>query len=106
LVLQSCTDPLQILPGSSSETCQTGCDDACDVSRIKVEGINVEEDGTVVKEEMDIGSEKEEGIDVKENELTDVKQLMSVYIKEEEISFDTVEPTIESEQDKVNLIFC
>jgi hypothetical protein len=105
LVLQSCTDPLQILPSSSSETCQTGCNDACDVSRIKVEGINVE-DGIVVKEEMDIGREEEEGIDIKENELTDVKEEMSVFIKEEEIPFDTVVPTIKSEEDKVNLIFC
>jgi hypothetical protein len=37
LVLQSCTDSLHILPGSSSETFPTPSDGACDVSNTAVQ---------------------------------------------------------------------
>jgi len=37
LVLQSCTDPLQVLPGLSSETFPTSSDGTYDVSNIEVE---------------------------------------------------------------------
>ena len=99
--LQSCTDPLQILPGLSSETCQTGCNGSGDVSSIKVEGIDVKEEDVVVKEEKSIDSEEEECIDFKVKEGTGVKEEMSIDIKEE-IPVDFSSPTIKSEQDKVS----
>ena len=37
LVLQSCTDSLQVLPGSSSETFSTSSDGACNFNNIEVE---------------------------------------------------------------------
>jgi len=104
LVLQSCTDSLQILPGSSSETCRTGCHGACDVSSIKVEGVDVKEEGIVVKEEKGIGSEEEEDIDIKEKESTYVKEETSIDIKNE-IPENLSSSTIKSEQDEVSYKF-
>ena len=45
LVLQSCTDPLQVLPGSSSETFPSSSDGTYDVSNTEVE-----EDVVVIEE--------------------------------------------------------
>jgi hypothetical protein len=58
LVLQNCTDSVKVLPGSSSEMSQTGCNGACDVSSTKVQGVNV-------KEEKNVGSEEDISIDIK-----------------------------------------
>jgi hypothetical protein len=62
LVLQSCTDPLHILPGSSSETNATS-DGVCNFSNIEV-GDNdvdvIEEDFKVIHEEVDVGIKQEE----------------------------------------------
>ena len=57
LVLQSNTDSLHILPGSSNESHATSSDGACNFSNIEVEGnVDViEEDFTGVNEEVDIG---------------------------------------------------
>ena len=90
LVLQSCTDSLQVLPCSSTETFPASCDGTYDVSNVKVEvdlymqgeeevnvkteeeecvdikhedGIYIEEEG---EEEEDIGTNEDEGIDIKE----------------------------------------
>ena len=60
LVLQTCTDPLQVLPGSSIETCAISSDGACDISSIKDEVIVVEEDFVSISEESDIGIKQEE----------------------------------------------
>jgi hypothetical protein len=62
LVLQSCTDPLHILPGSSSETFPTSSDGACKFSSMEVEDvIGVKEgDFIAIKEEVDIGITQEE----------------------------------------------
>jgi len=100
-VLQSYTDSLKVWPGSSSETCRTGCNGACDVSSIKVEGTDVKEEGIAVKEEKSTGSEEEEGIDIKAKEDAYVKEEMSIDIKEE-IPVDLSSPTIKSEQDEVS----
>jgi hypothetical protein len=61
LVLQSCTDSLHILPGSSSETSLTSSDGTCDISNIKVE----EDLGMQGVEEVNVKREEEECIDIK-----------------------------------------
>ena len=62
LVLQSCTDSLHILPGSSGESHATSCDGACNCSNIEVEeDVDVKEEGFIaVNEEVDIGVKQEE----------------------------------------------
>jgi hypothetical protein len=71
LVLQSCTDPPHIPPGSSSDTHATSSDCAYDVGNVKVEeDLDMqEEEGEVnVKTEKGIGSEEEECIVIKDEE--------------------------------------
>ena len=100
-VLQSCTDSLHILPGSSSDTCATSSDCACHICNMKVEKdldmqgeegeVNVkteenihseEEDCKGVKDEDGRYSEEEqegeEGIDVKEEEDVGIKEEVSL----------------------------
>ena len=62
LVLQSCTDSLHILPGSSSESHATSSDGACNFSNIEVEeDVDVIEEGFIaINEEVDIGIKHEE----------------------------------------------
>jgi len=62
LVLQSCTDSLQVLPGSSSEMFPTPSDGTCDVSNTAVQqdAVVVEEGFIAVNEEADIGMKQEE----------------------------------------------
>jgi hypothetical protein len=57
LVLQSCTDPLHILPGSPSETFPTPSDGTCDVSNTAVQQdvVAVEKRFVAVNEEALIG---------------------------------------------------
>ena len=54
LVLQSCTDSLHILPGSSGESHATSSDGACNFSNMEVE------EDVVVKEEANISIKPEE----------------------------------------------
>ena len=71
LVLQSCTDPLHILPGSPSDMYATSSDCAYQVGNMKVEeDLDMqEEDGEVnVKTEKGIGSEEEECIGTEDEE--------------------------------------
>jgi len=62
LVLQSCTDSLHILPGSSSETFPTSSDGTCDVSNTAVQQdvVVVEECSIAVNEEAPTGIKQEE----------------------------------------------
>ena len=62
LVLQSCTDPLQVLAGSSSQTFPTSSDVTCDVSNTAVQQdvVVVEEGFMALNEEVDIGMKQEE----------------------------------------------
>jgi len=62
LVLQSCTDPLHILPGSSSETFPTLSDGVCNSgSREFEENIHIKvENFMAVNEEAPIGIKQEE----------------------------------------------
>jgi len=77
LVLQSCTDPLHILPSLSSQT----SDGVCNFSNIIVEDIaEIEEDFMSINEEVARGT------------------------KEEEIPGDIIIPDINSERDEVSYI--
>jgi hypothetical protein len=82
LVLQSCTDPLRVLPSSSSETLPTSSDDTYDVGNIKVE----------------------EGIDVIEEIFTAINKEEDIGIKQEEIPEDINFRDIKSEPDKVSCV--
>jgi hypothetical protein len=61
LILQGCTDSLQVLPGSSSETFPASFDVTYDVSNVKVE---VDLD-MQAEEEVNVKTEEEECIDIK-----------------------------------------
>jgi len=71
LVLQSCTDSLQVLPRSSSETFPTPSDGTCDVSNVKVE------------EDLDMQGEEEVNVKTEEEECIGIKQEDGIYIEEE-----------------------
>ena len=62
LVLQSCTDCLHIVPGTSGESHATSSDGVCNFSNIEVdEDPDVKEEGFIaVNEEVDIGIKQEE----------------------------------------------
>jgi hypothetical protein len=62
LVLQSCADPLYILPGSSSEKYAASSDGSCSSSNIEVEvDVDVIEEGfTAMSKEVDVGIKQEE----------------------------------------------
>ena len=62
LVLQSCTDSLHILPGSSSEKYATPLDGVCNSGSIEVEEdvVVIEECFTAINKEADIGIKQEE----------------------------------------------
>jgi hypothetical protein len=82
LVLQSCTDSLQVLPNSSSETFPPSSDGTCDVGNINVE--------------------KE--VDVIEESFIDVYKEEDIGIKQEEIPEDITFPDIKAEPDKVSYV--
>jgi len=78
LVLQSCTDSLQALRGSSSEMFPTSSDGTYDISNVKVEeDINMQGEG-----EMNVKTEKV--IVSEEEECTDIKDEEGIYSEEEE----------------------
>ena len=79
MVLQSCTDSLQVLPGSSSETFPASSDGTCDVSNTAVQ------QDVVVLEEGFIAVNEEAPIGIKQVEIP------------EDISF----PNIKAEPEKV-----
>jgi len=70
-VLQSCTDSLQVLPGSSSEMFPSLSDGTCDVSNVKVE------------EHLDMQGEEEVNVKTEEEEYIDIKHEDGIYIEEE-----------------------
>ena len=89
LVLQSCTDSLHILPGSSSETYAASSDCAYHVGNMKVEedlDRQVEEEEVIVKTEKGIDSEEEEGVGIKEEQglYSEEEVKGDIDIKEEE----------------------
>jgi len=97
LVLQSCTDPLHILPGSSSNTYGTSSDCAYHVGNMKVEGdldMQEEEWEVHVKTEKGIGSEEEECIGIKDEE-----GMYSEVEEEEEKDIDTKEEDVDIKEE-------
>ena len=80
LVLQTCTDPLHILPDSSGESHATSSDGACIVSKIKVEKfIDVKEEGFItVNEEVDI--------DIKQEEIREDVNFVDINAAPDEVS--------------------
>jgi hypothetical protein len=93
LVLQSCTDPLQVLPGSSCETFPTSSDGTYDVGSVKFEeDIDIkEEEKVIVKVEKDIDSEEEECIDIKDEE--------GIHSEEEEDDMDIEEEDVDIKEE-------
>jgi len=82
LVLQSCTDSLQILPGSSSETFPASSYGTCDVSSTAVQhDIVVIEEGFVA-----------------------VNEVAPTGIKQEQIAEDISFPDIKTEPDEVSYV--
>ena len=101
LVLQSCTDSLQVLPGASCETFPSSSYGTFDVGSIKFEeDIDIKEVEKVnVKAEKGISSEEEECIDIKDEDVIHseeeeeemyIENLENVNIKEEVSCEDTV----------------
>jgi len=82
LVLQSCTDPLYILPSSSNETFATSSDGTYDVGNMKVE----------------------EDVDVIEESFIAINKEEDIGIKQEEIPEDITFPDIKAEPDKVSYV--
>jgi hypothetical protein len=94
LVLQSCSDSLHILPGSSSETNAPSSDCAYGIGNVKVE-VNLdmqEEEEVNVKTEKGIGSEEEECIGIKDEQgiYSEEEEEEDVDTKEEVSVEDTV----------------
>ena len=101
LVLQSCcTDPLHILPGSSSDTYGTSSDCAYHIGNVKVEeDLDMEEEEAVnVKAEKGIGSEEEECVGIK-----DEQGIYSEEEEEEEKDIDTKEEENVDVKEEVSL---
>jgi hypothetical protein len=81
LVLQTCTDPLQLLPGSSSETFPTSSDGACNSSsREFEENIDAKEEGFMaVNEEAPTG--------IKQEEIPEGETSLDIKPKHNEVSY-------------------
>jgi hypothetical protein len=82
LVLQSCTDSLHILPGSSGESHATSSDVVCNFSNMQVE----------------------EDVDVIEEGFIGVNEEAVLGIKQEEIPKDINFPVIKAEPDEVSYV--
>src|SRR5215510_6429217 len=82
LVLQSCTDSLQVMAGSSTDTIPTPSDSTYGVGHVKVE----------------------ENVDVIEDSLIFVKEEADIGIKQEEIPEDIPFPGIKSEPNEVSYV--
>ena len=81
LVLQSCTDSLHILPGSSSETFRTSSDGTCDVSNTAVE------QDVVVVEERSIAVNKEAPTCIKQEEIPEAISFPDIKPEPNEVSY-------------------
>jgi len=77
LVLQSCTDPLQVMAGSSSATDAT----SCNISNVKVE-----EDVAVI-EEVFIAVNKEADIGIKQEDITEAIMFPDIKAEPEVVSY-------------------
>jgi len=77
LVLQSCTDFLQVMAGSSTETFPTSSDGTYDLVNIKFE------EHIGIKEEEELNVKTEKGIGSEEMECIDIKDEDCIYSEEE-----------------------
>ena len=82
VILQSCTDTLRVLSGSSSKTFPTSSDGTYDVSNIKVE----------------------EEVELVEECFIAIKKEANIGIKQEEIPEDITFPEMKSEPDEVSYV--
>jgi hypothetical protein len=80
-VLQSCTDTLHLLPGSSSESFTSSSDGACNFSSIEVE-VDVD-----VKEDSFIAINEEEDIVIKQEEIPEDKNFPDIKSETNEVSY-------------------
>jgi hypothetical protein len=94
LVLQSCTDSLQVLPGLSSEMFPTSSDGTCDVSNTAVQ-----QDIVVVEERF-----MAEDIVVVEERFMAVNEEAPTGIKQEQIPEDISFPVIKTEPNEVSYV--
>ena len=81
LVLQTCKDPLYILPDSSGESHATSSDGACIVSKIKVEKV------IDVKEEDFIPVNEEVDIDIKQAVIREDVNILDTKAEPDEVSY-------------------
>jgi hypothetical protein len=81
LVLQSCTDPLEILPCSSSGTFPASSDGACNFSNVKVEeDVDVNGDGVVaINEELDTG--------INQEDISEEEDIMDIQSETDGVSY-------------------
>jgi hypothetical protein len=81
LVLQSCTDPLQVLPGLSSETFPTTSDGTCDVSNTALQ------QDVVVVEEHFIAVNKEAPTGIKQEKIPEDMSFPDIKAEPDEVSY-------------------
>ena len=81
LVLQSCTDPLQVLPGSSSETFRSSSDGVCNFNNMEVE-----EDEDVIEEGF-FTINKEVDKDIKQEEIPEAITFPDIKSEPDKVSF-------------------
>jgi len=81
LVLQSCTDSLHILPGSSGESHATSSDGVCNFSNIEVE-----EDDDVIEEGF-VGVNEEADISIKQEEIPEDINFSVIKTEPDEVSY-------------------
>jgi len=81
LVLQSCTDPLHILPGSTRQTFPTSSDGTYNVSNIEVE------EDVVVKDEGFIAITEEAAVRIKQEEIPEDISFPGIKTEPDEVSY-------------------
>jgi len=81
LVLQSCTDSLQVPPGSSSETSPTPSDVTCDVSNTAVQ------QDVLVVEECSIAVNEEAPTGIKQEEILEDTAFPDIKLEPNEVSY-------------------
>ena len=85
LVLQSCTDPLQIMAGSCAEIFPTSSDSTYVVGNMKVEK------HMDIKEEEEVNVKTENVIDGEELEFIDIKNEDCIYSEEENVEEEDID---------------
>jgi hypothetical protein len=93
LVFQSCTDPLQVLPGASCGTFPSSSDGTYDVGNIKFEK-DIE-----IKEEEKVDVKVEKGIYSDEEECIDIKDEKGIHNEEKEEDMDIEEEDVDIKEE-------